>query len=300
MVHRSKTSRDLKTKTRFHSVFVHLERDKDKGYVDITFITAKSPTDVNPGADGPTNHYANWYQTVVLTRPFVPNKGRHAKESSNTHITQTQTSISSPPVSKFPTCTLATRQAARVPALSHKRPALRATQRATPTRHSVHSVGHKNDGNRVALLYLPIRFVLSNLVKENSVGLVDTGSALSILPFHLVPKHATILPSNIKLSNADGSNIKVHGEATIEIDTGSCKKSLRRLFTINFVIAEINNIILGLDFLNKNNLMIDVNARTLLDKETGRQMSLESKRSNRLNLIVDNLEEFPQKVQEVV
>ena len=128
---------------------------------------------------------------------------------------------------------------------------------------------------------------------------MDTGSALSILPFHLVPKHITILPSNIKLSNADGSHIKVHGEATVEIDTGCYKKSLRRLFTINFVIAEITDIILGLDFLNKNNLMIDVNARTLVDKETGRQMSLETKRVQRLHLIVNNLEEFPQEVRKL-
>ena len=82
--------------------------------------------------------------------------------------------------------------------------------------------------------------------------LVDTGSSVSILPNY--PEFSPKLRSTgISLSTASGSSMKTYGE--IDIDLGI--RRLRRSFPWSFVVADVTQPILGVDFLAKHCLLVD-------------------------------------------
>ena len=65
--------------------------------------------------------------------------------------------------------------------------------------------------------------------------------------------------------------------------------SLRRSFTWTFVIADITNPLLGLDFLNKFGLIVDCSNKTIYDPTTTQRKSLEISASV-VNLVVNETE----------
>ena len=81
--------------------------------------------------------------------------------------------------------------------------------------------------------------------------LVDTGSSVSILPFH--SKYYPLLqPTVVSLTNASGSKVKCHGEMKVNLKI----PCVRRAFPFTFVVADVIQPILGLDFLRSNGLNI--------------------------------------------
>ena len=85
--------------------------------------------------------------------------------------------------------------------------------------------------------------------------LVDTGSALSILP----PCFAKALkPSNQPLVAANGTPIKSFGTRQIELQLG-----LQR-YTWRFIVAKVTQCILGGDFLRSHSLLVDLANRRLI------------------------------------
>ena len=112
---------------------------------------------------------------------------------------------------------------------------------------------------------------------------IDTGASVSILPSRLA-SGLVINPTPVLLSAANQSRIAVEGETmlTFSIDR------LRRQFTWNFVVADVQEPLLGKDFLSFHNLLVDCKNHQILDQLTSRttgSKSLEITRSSNEVLI---------------
>lgn len=96
---------------------------------------------------------------------------------------------------------------------------------------------------------------------NNLSFLIDTGADLSIIPntvYKDVPR-----VSDFHLSAANGTNIKTFGINFLNLNLG-----LRRNFSHEFIIADVNKPILGADFLNKYGLVVDIQNKRLIDPTT--------------------------------
>lgn len=91
----------------------------------------------------------------------------------------------------------------------------------------------------------PLMKVVARLGTANINFILDTGASISIIPKKLL-KDVIIHPSVIKLSTATGESIKCYGEANLDVTL----KDLRRTFNWNFVIADVTDPLLGIDFLS--------------------------------------------------
>lgn len=91
--------------------------------------------------------------------------------------------------------------------------------------------------------------------------LIDTGADISVLP-----KNRIMLPmsqENLVLYAANGSKIHTFGTKLLTLDL-----NLRRSFTWLFVVADVQQPIIGVDFLKHFNLLVDVKHNCLIDSET--------------------------------
>ncbi|GFV05782.1 retrovirus-related Pol polyprotein from transposon opus [Trichonephila clavipes] len=96
-------------------------------------------------------------------------------------------------------------------------------------------------------------------VKDRTTNLhflVDSGADCSIIPATSKNKQ----PSDYKLFAANGTEIPTYGIKVLNIDLG-----LRREFLFRFIIVKVSKGILGADFLNKFNLLIDIRNKQLID-----------------------------------
>ena len=100
--------------------------------------------------------------------------------------------------------------------------------------------------------------------------LLDTGSVISLIPFH--PDLPPLRTTGVSLQTASNSPIKCYGE----LDTIIAILSLQRTFPWTFVVAEISQYILGVDFLSEHNLTINCTQRTLTDSLKNHKISLKS------------------------
>lgn len=96
---------------------------------------------------------------------------------------------------------------------------------------------------------------------NNMRFLIDTGADISVLP----PSDAnkTNRTSEFGLIAANGSKINTYGQKQLTVSLG-----LRRNFPWVFTIADVSRPILGSDFLNHYNLLVDIRGRVLIDKAT--------------------------------
>ena len=90
---------------------------------------------------------------------------------------------------------------------------------------------------------------------SNNKFLVDTGSTYCILPYR--SNRATCGPS---LAAANGVRIRCWGYRRSAITIGGQE------YRWNFLLAEVRFPILGIDFLKKNELLVDVNAGKLIPR----------------------------------
>ncbi|GFS73709.1 transposon Ty3-I Gag-Pol polyprotein [Nephila pilipes] len=79
--------------------------------------------------------------------------------------------------------------------------------------------------------------------------LVDSSADMSLIPALCGDK----VIGDFKLYAANGTEIPCFGHKTLTLDLG-----LRRDFQLPFIIAKVNKGILGADFLNRFNLLIDI------------------------------------------
>ncbi|GFV39695.1 transposon Ty3-G Gag-Pol polyprotein [Trichonephila clavipes] len=106
--------------------------------------------------------------------------------------------------------------------------------------------------------------LLSKLDRETGCQfLVDSGADVSILPW--TKKKGECQASQYKLYAANGNEIPTHtyGLKILTLDPG-----LRRPFQLPFIIAKVKRGIIGADFLQEFQLLIDLHNRKLIDGVT--------------------------------
>ena len=94
--------------------------------------------------------------------------------------------------------------------------------------------------------------------------LVDTGAAVSVLPFKFRGRQ----PDSF-LSAANGTRIAAFGSRVVPLRLGG------NTYKHNFVLADVSSPILGADFLGANNLVVNVAARCLTHATTYASLELE-------------------------
>ncbi|CAE1326028.1 unnamed protein product [Acanthosepion pharaonis] len=96
--------------------------------------------------------------------------------------------------------------------------------------------------------------------RNNLRFLVDTGAAISVLP---VRDKARQQPFQLRLQAANGSSINTYGTKSLTLNIG-----MRRDFTWNFTVADVQMPILGADFLAHYDLAVRMNNHSLTDNLT--------------------------------
>ena len=92
--------------------------------------------------------------------------------------------------------------------------------------------------------------------------LVDTGAEVSVLPATSADRRHPPLPER-SLSAVNGSSIATYGTRSLTVSLG-----LRRRFRWIFVVADVQQAILGADFLHFHRLNVNMRARSLVDGVT--------------------------------
>ncbi|GFY09724.1 transposable element Tcb1 transposase [Trichonephila clavipes] len=124
-------------------------------------------------------------------------------------------------------------------------------------------------------------------VKDRTTNLhfpVDSGADCSIIPATSKNKQ----PSDYKLFAANGTEIPAYGIKVLNIDLG-----LRREFLFPFIIAKVSKGILGADFLNKPNLLIDIRNKQLIEEITNLHVTVASENEEHkthLKLVFERLQ----------
>lgn len=115
--------------------------------------------------------------------------------------------------------------------------------------------------------------------------LVDSGANVSVLPRKAVLKCNNASSASYKLYAANGTEITTYGTHILELDL-----NLRRAFRWLFTIADVQQPILGADFLANHKLLIDLNGRRLVDQVTNLSTrgNLSSSTEPTVKTIVDN------------
>ena len=90
--------------------------------------------------------------------------------------------------------------------------------------------------------------------------LIDSGSVCSIIPATPTDKR---FPSTPALRAANGSSINTYGKRSLTISLG-----LRRSFVWIFTVADVTQPIIGADFLQHNELLVDMRRKRLIDNKT--------------------------------
>ena len=87
--------------------------------------------------------------------------------------------------------------------------------------------------------------------------LIDTGADISVIPKTKIA--SSQVQNNLMLYAANGTKIQTFGTKLIKLDL-----NLRRVFAWSFVIADVNQPIIGIDFLKHFNLLVDVRNNCLI------------------------------------
>lgn len=92
--------------------------------------------------------------------------------------------------------------------------------------------------------------------------LIDTGADISVLPVKFF-KHQLEKDNRLTLTAANSTPIATFGSQLVQLSLG-----LRRIFEWKFIIAEVDQPILGADFLTHYGISVDLNKRCLNDSTT--------------------------------
>lgn len=91
--------------------------------------------------------------------------------------------------------------------------------------------------------------------------LIDTGADISVLPATLSDRRQDKTVFNLVAAN--GTPIHTYGKKQLHVSFG-----LRRIFSWLFTIADVSRPIIGSDFLEHFDLLVDIRGRALVDKQT--------------------------------
>ena len=85
--------------------------------------------------------------------------------------------------------------------------------------------------------------------------LIDTGADISVLP--LSSAKGNVAPANLKVYAANGTPIPTFGSRTLTLNLG-----LRRPYTWTFMVARVQQPIIGYDFLRHHGLLVETQTQT--------------------------------------
>ena len=127
--------------------------------------------------------------------------------------------------------------------------------------------------------------------------LIDTGSVVSLFPARHNFPQSLLTPANIAISDVQGKPIHTTGQFTVDISI----RPLRRKFSCNFLVANVEQAILGSDFLAKHDLSVNVRQQTLFDNSTGLNSIVKNCSNVHCEIIAKVTENFPfgEKFQEL-
>lgn len=91
--------------------------------------------------------------------------------------------------------------------------------------------------------------------------LIDTGAIISVFP---VDKERRTSPGHTTLYAANDTTIRIFGTTTKTIRLG-----FRRTMKWKFVVADVNQPTIGCDFLDANQILVDVHNQQIIDARTG-------------------------------
>ena len=97
---------------------------------------------------------------------------------------------------------------------------------------------------------------------NKSFFLIDTGASVSVIPKNIIKNKHLEIDGYLRAVN--NHKIPTYGSQTIKIDLG-----LRRTFSWDFIVSDVNMAILGLDFLRRFKLNVIPHENKLRDSETG-------------------------------
>ncbi|GBN12075.1 hypothetical protein AVEN_7854-1 [Araneus ventricosus] len=119
------------------------------------------------------------------------------------------------------------------------------------------------------------RLFITDLVTRYKF-LVDSGAEVCCYPKKLTNFS---VKQNLELYAANGSRISTYGTIKLELDFG-----LRRSFIWSFLVADVSDPIIGADFLERFELLIDIRNRRILDGRTSLFVKGMLKRTKSLGL----------------
>ena len=96
--------------------------------------------------------------------------------------------------------------------------------------------------------------------------LIDAGAAVSVLPRYRA--NETVDADRLPLIAANNLTITTYGTSKCIVDVG-----LKREYSWTFIVADIEQPILGADFLIHDNLLVNLSGRCLRDMRTGLAIS---------------------------
>jgi len=139
--------------------------------------------------------------------------------------------------------------------------------------------------------------LLKIVARSGSVDInfvLDTGASISVLP-KTYTNNLIINPTAVKLSTAAGSPLKTYGEARLCLSF----KQLRREFDWNFVIADVTDPLLGIDFIRNFELVIDFKKMKIIDGTTNSEMVINHVLEDANNVVVNQFN-HPLEVNELL
>lgn len=112
--------------------------------------------------------------------------------------------------------------------------------------------------------------------------LIDTGAEISVIPriYSLANRRDT----QARLTAANGTQIATFGEKLINVDLG-----LRRTFPHVFTVASVTRPIIGADFLEKFDLIVDIRKRKVLDRTTDLSVNAIIRQSNTPTVLINSV-----------
>lgn len=119
-------------------------------------------------------------------------------------------------------------------------------------------------GGRSSAGHVPDRLINRVLLADPTSSmtfLIDTGADISVIPKSYAP-YAEV-QQDLTLYAANHSKIRTYGTKRITLDLG-----LRRRFSWSFVIADVRQPIIGIDFLKYFNLLVDARNHKVIDALT--------------------------------
>ena len=136
-----------------------------------------------------------------------------------------------------------------------------------PTKKLVKSCAVDGRSTTKAIASSPYNLLFARDTLSGTSFLIDTGAALSLIPIR--DKRKQVVTSTLRAAN--GSKINVYGERLLTIDIG-----LQQNFQWKFLISDVEEAIIGADFLRHNQISVDIAQRLLIDNNTNRKLRVAS------------------------